>query len=68
LGIEDLIGMGVEPCAVAAGDVEEEKFGNEGVGGDMGSAEEVDALFQGSADVRGFGLFGGHGFIHKRRV
>jgi hypothetical protein len=45
LGIEDFFGVGVEPGAVAAGDVEEEEFGGECVGGDVGFADEVDALF-----------------------
>ena len=46
--------MGVEPGAIAAGDVQEEEFGGEGVGGNVGFAEEMDALFQGGADVEGF--------------
>jgi len=37
--------VGVEPSAVTAGDVKEEEFGGESVGGDLGFAEKVDALF-----------------------
>jgi len=51
LGIENFFGMGVEPGAIAVRDVEEEEFGGQGVGGDVGFTEEVDALFQGGADV-----------------
>jgi len=37
--------VGVEPGAVTEGDVKEEEFGGESVGGDLGFTEEVDALF-----------------------
>ena len=49
--------MGVEPCAIAAGHVEEEELGGEGVGRDVGFAEEMDALFEGSSDVEGLWLW-----------
>jgi hypothetical protein len=48
--------MGVEPGAVAAGYMEQEEFGCERIGGDVGFAEKVDALFQGSAEVEGVGV------------
>jgi len=44
-GVEESFGVGVEPGTIAAGDVEEEEFGGESVGGDVGFAEEMDALF-----------------------
>jgi hypothetical protein len=49
--------VGVEPGAVTEGDVKEEEFGGESVGGDLGLTEEMDALFQGGADVEGLGLW-----------
>jgi hypothetical protein len=55
LRIEECFWVGVEPGAVAAGYVEEEEFGGESVGGDLGLPEEMDALFEGSADVEGLG-------------
>jgi hypothetical protein len=60
--------MGIEPGAVAVGYVDEEEFGGQGVGGDVDLAEEMDALFQGSADVECFGVVRGHGLNLKRRV
>ena len=54
LGVEDFFGVGVEPGAVAAGYMEKEEFGGEGVGGDVGFAEEMDALFEGGADIEEF--------------
>ena len=51
--------MGVEPGAVAAGDVEEQEFSSESVGRDVGFAEEMNALFEGSADIEGFCLLRG---------
>jgi len=51
LGIEEFFGVGVEPGAVTVGYVEEQKFGGESVGRDAGFAQEMDALFQGGADV-----------------
>jgi hypothetical protein len=68
LGIEEFFGVGVEPGAVPAGDVEEEKFGGEGVGGDVGFAEEMDALFQGSVDIEGVGFLIRQWSSFKRRV
>jgi len=38
-GIQDFFGVGVEPSAVTAGDVKEEEFGGESVGGDVGLPE-----------------------------
>jgi len=60
LGIEEFLWVGVEPGAVAASDVEEEEFGSEGVGGDVGFAEEMDALFEGGSDVERFCSLRGH--------
>jgi hypothetical protein len=40
--------------------VEEEEFGGQGVGGDVGLAEEMDALFQGSPDIEGVGFLMAH--------
>jgi hypothetical protein len=37
--------------------VEEKEFCGESVGGDLGFAEKMDALFQGGADVEGLGLW-----------
>jgi hypothetical protein len=48
--------------------VEEEEFSGEGVGGDVGFAEKMDALFEGGPDVEEFCLGCGHGLIHKIRV
>ena len=60
--------MGVEPGAVTAGDVEEQEFCGESVGWDVSFAEEMDALFEGSADVDSFGVLKGHRLNLKRRV
>ena len=57
MGIEKFFGVGVEPGAVAAGHVKEKEFSGEGVGGDVGFAEEMDALFEGSPDVEGLWLW-----------
>jgi hypothetical protein len=68
LGIEEFFGVGVEPSAIAAGHVEEEEFGGECIGGDAGFAEEMDALFQGGAEVEQICFLLGHGTNSKRRV
>jgi len=44
-GGKDFFGMREEPGAFAAGGVEKEEFGGEGVRGDFGGAELRDALF-----------------------
>jgi len=49
--IDGFFGMGVKPGAVAAGYVEEKEFGGQRVGGDVGFAQEVDALFEERAEV-----------------
>jgi hypothetical protein len=56
LGTENFLWVGIEPGAVPASYVEEEKFGGEGIGGDMGFAEKVNALFKRGADVEGVGF------------
>jgi hypothetical protein len=68
LGIEDFFGVGIEPGAVSVGDVEEEEFGGEGVGRDVGFAEEMDGSFQGGADVERVRSLLGHWSSFKRRV
>jgi hypothetical protein len=68
LGVEEFFGMGVEPGAVAAKSVEKEKFGGECIGGDAGLAENMDALFEGSANVEGVGLLGVHRFTPEKRA
>jgi len=60
--------MGVEPGAVAASYVEEEEFGGERVGGDVGFAEKMDALFEGGSDIEGLGLWQSHRIRFKKRV
>jgi hypothetical protein len=59
LRVQEFFGVGVEPGAIATGNVEEEDLGGEGVGGDVGFAEKMDALFEDGADgadVKSFGL------------
>ncbi len=53
LGVEEFFGVRIEPSAVAAKNVEKEKFGGESVRGDAGFAEEMDSLLEGGADGRG---------------
>ena len=60
LGVEEFFGMGIEPSAVAAKNVEKEKFGGESVRRDAGFAEEMDSLLEGGADIEGI--------IHRSRV
>jgi len=50
---ELVFGMRVDGSAGAAGGVEEQELGSEGVGGDVGGAELSDAEFEGGAEVHG---------------
>jgi hypothetical protein len=68
LWCEKFFGVGVEPGAVLAEDMEKEEFGGERVGRDAGFAQEMDALFEGIANVEGLGLWYKHRIKFKKRV
>jgi len=57
---------GRRPGAVAEGDVKEEEFSGESVGGDLGFTEEVDALFRAVRTLRDWDCGEGIGIDLRR--